>query len=573
MTLASSRQHLPEDGERRCRLCAGRSARSQREPRRHRSDGGQARQQSVEARELRLFLHPNRPQPGADRERVKTRQRSVSASGFEVALEEEEASTAPHGSETVGWLAVEPGQRDWNGHAYEADQTPKAVRHNWYGITFAQNFGAAPRFVAAMTTFDGGDSAQLRYDRTSLTANGVQVLVEEDTTDDSETGHTTEVVGYLALEGNGTLRGRALAGTVTKYYYADGKRVARREGGMVYYLHGDHLGSTSLATDAGGAKVSRVLYYPYGTERYSEGTLPTDFGFTGQRRDGSTRLVFMHARYYHARLGRFISADSIVPEPGNPQSFNRYSYVLGNPLRYTDPTGYFESDVELARYLGFGSAEDMYNSDLWARWSQSDEWMAMIRSKEFDFGSVLVWESEDAVLQTMLLECDGKLALWSWGYPFPAELNEYSLNDVFASDRQALFHNPDPTKGLEENYHPVAYSGNGAAALPSPTFHYSGLTEDVWANGSANGYVRVVVERKSDWIVGGLKIAGGTWGAGKGATLMVAGFLGAPETLGGSLLAVAPGGFLFMGGLATFGSGVKEVIGQVTGWHPEYFRR
>ena len=65
--------------------------------------------------------------------------------------------------------------------------------------------------------------------------------------------------------------------------------------------------------------MSRVLYYPYGETRYSEGALPTDFGFTGQRRDGSTRLVFMHARYYHAGLGRFISADSIVPEAGNPQ--------------------------------------------------------------------------------------------------------------------------------------------------------------------------------------------------------------------------------------------------------------
>jgi hypothetical protein len=39
-------------------------------------------------------------------------------------------------------------------------------------------------------------------------------------------------------------------------------------------------------------------------------------------------------------LGRFVSADSIVPGAGNPQAFNRYSYVLGNPLRYTDPTGH-----------------------------------------------------------------------------------------------------------------------------------------------------------------------------------------------------------------------------------------
>ncbi|MBU0491425.1 MAG: RHS repeat-associated core domain-containing protein [Chloroflexi bacterium] len=46
------------------------------------------------------------------------------------------------------------------------------------------------------------------------------------------------------------------------------------------------------------------------------------------------------ARFYDPLLGRFISADTIVPEPGNPQALNRYSYCVGNPIRYTDPTGH-----------------------------------------------------------------------------------------------------------------------------------------------------------------------------------------------------------------------------------------
>jgi len=49
--------------------------------------------------------------------------------------------------------------------------------------------------------------------------------------------------------------------------------------------------------------------------------------------------MYYEARYYDPALGRFISADTIVPEPGNPQALNRYSYVYNNPLRYTDPTG------------------------------------------------------------------------------------------------------------------------------------------------------------------------------------------------------------------------------------------
>jgi len=48
------------------------------------------------------------------------------------------------------------------------------------------------------------------------------------------------------------------------------------------------------------------------------------------------------ARFYSNSLARFLSADTIVPSPGNPQSLNRYAYVSNNPLKYTDPTGHFK---------------------------------------------------------------------------------------------------------------------------------------------------------------------------------------------------------------------------------------
>ena len=47
------------------------------------------------------------------------------------------------------------------------------------------------------------------------------------------------------------------------------------------------------------------------------------------------------ARFYDAALGRFISADTVVPNPGNPQDLNRYAYAANNPLRYVDPTGHW----------------------------------------------------------------------------------------------------------------------------------------------------------------------------------------------------------------------------------------
>jgi hypothetical protein len=51
-------------------------------------------------------------------------------------------------------------------------------------------------------------------------------------------------------------------------------------------------------------------------------------------------LLYYGARYYDSALGRFIQADTIVPQAGNPQSLNRYAYVLNNPVRYTDPSGH-----------------------------------------------------------------------------------------------------------------------------------------------------------------------------------------------------------------------------------------
>ncbi|MCL7455371.1 MAG: RHS repeat-associated core domain-containing protein, partial [Anaerolineae bacterium] len=49
----------------------------------------------------------------------------------------------------------------------------------------------------------------------------------------------------------------------------------------------------------------------------------------------------MGARWYDPALGRWTSPDTIVPDPANPQSYNRYSYTLGNPVRYRDPSGHW----------------------------------------------------------------------------------------------------------------------------------------------------------------------------------------------------------------------------------------
>jgi RHS repeat-associated protein len=66
----------------------------------------------------------------------------------------------------------------------------------------------------------------------------------------------------------------------------------------------------------------------------------TRYKFTGQEWDAETGLYYYNARYYDPKLARFTSADTIVPEPLNPQALNRYSYCINNPINLIDPSGH-----------------------------------------------------------------------------------------------------------------------------------------------------------------------------------------------------------------------------------------
>jgi len=143
---------------------------------------------------------------------------------------------------------------------------------------------------------------------------------------------------------------------VTKYYTFNGQRVAMRQGDAVYYLHGDHLGSASLVTDANRKVVSETRYLPFGGERWANGAAVTDFGFTGQRAERGFGLMDYNARFYSPGLGMFVSADTMVPAPGIPQNINRYAYTLNNPLKYNDPDGHCVPLCTMAAgaVIGFG---------------------------------------------------------------------------------------------------------------------------------------------------------------------------------------------------------------------------
>ena len=185
-------------------------------------------------------------------------------------------------------------------------------------ITYTQAWDAENRLVA-VTTPTG--TVQFRYD-----GDGNRVLRI------GPEGTTIYIGDHFEKQG----------AVVTKYYYAAGQRMAVRVGGALYFLHGDHLGSATLTTDGGGNWVGEARYTPYGEMRrdYPRGVIPTDRLYTGQRQE-TFGLYDYGARYYSPGLGRWISADTMVPDPLNPQSLNRYAYVYNQPLIYVDREGHF----------------------------------------------------------------------------------------------------------------------------------------------------------------------------------------------------------------------------------------
>jgi len=153
----------------------------------------------------------------------------------------------------------------------------------------------------------------------------------------------------------------------------------------LYYLLTDRLGGTAITVDESGNRVAELRYAAWGETRYTSGSLPTQYQYTGQKQ-AELGLYDYGARWYDPALGRFLSPDSIIPGmPGNSFSpltvdyqeislleqlnlgnresfqvgylplsspaYDRYAYTFNNPIRYNDPDGHDPISVTLG--LGF----------------------------------------------------------------------------------------------------------------------------------------------------------------------------------------------------------------------------
>lgn len=129
----------------------------------------------------------------------------------------------------------------------------------------------------------------------------------------------------------------------TKYIFAGNLRLAKIKGSDVQYYHKDHLGSSSVMSDENGTQIESIAYEAYGSQRKflcAAETEDLNYTFTDQEWDAETGLYNYDARLYDPVLGRFLTADSIVPNWHDPQMLDRYAYVRNNPVKYVDPDGH-----------------------------------------------------------------------------------------------------------------------------------------------------------------------------------------------------------------------------------------
>ena len=157
-------------------------------------------------------------------------------------------------------------------------------------------------------------------------------------------------------------------GTTKQFYYIYGgdglaaiginEKVQNVQTTKIYYAHLDHLGSIVKLTDNNGTEVFKASYDAWGVQTITKNDIGFHRGYTGHEHLPEFDLINMNGRMYDPVLGRMLSPDNYVQNPFNTQNYNRYSYCLNNPLKYTDPTGekwwHWALGIGLAGDLGVG---------------------------------------------------------------------------------------------------------------------------------------------------------------------------------------------------------------------------
>ncbi|MEI9988952.1 MAG: RHS repeat-associated core domain-containing protein [Rhizomicrobium sp.] len=337
-------------------------------------------------------------------------------------------------------------------------------------------------------------------------------------------GTLTSTTTYLNDPASGAMSEQLVAGGTTTWHdYLKvggailGERFSVVGGATSWkYFVLDHLGSVAVMTDDAGGVAERLSYDAWGRRRNSDGTdnaacgitSTTTRGFTGHEMLDNICEVNANARIYDPTLGRFMSPDPTIPDPFNGQSFNRYSYVMNNPLSHYDPSGYApqtrtvitncEKDVCTGSkvpggcggcYIGFGAQFLAFTSGASGA-GLGDAWTGSSTATGSSTGGVWVETSETLVgtpIETVVVTC----CFWV-SFNFES-FNQFGLANYGASNRD-----PTPIGGGDTNgTNRVNWNGIGEAfgatgyAVDGQAVFTSGVGLFARGEGAAEAFERV----------------------------------------------------------------------------------
>lgn len=128
---------------------------------------------------------------------VTVRLRNIGNDSFEYKLQEQEINKKRHNTETIGYIAWEPGSGMISELPFEVGLTGNSVEKNWFDLTFQSELIDLPFFFATMQTNEGNNTAVIRYQ--SISSASALIKVEEEQSKDEEVNHNRENVGYLII--------------------------------------------------------------------------------------------------------------------------------------------------------------------------------------------------------------------------------------------------------------------------------------------------------------------------------------------------------------------------------------
>jgi RHS repeat-associated protein len=196
--------------------------------------------------------------------------------------------------------------------------------------------------------------------------NKVDSIIQSNYKYDLQYGYQDQRTVSKLMNGSGTVQKtryyfgnyeKETEGSTTREFYyiygGDGlAAILKRQSGTdtMYYIHKDHLGSFDIITNSSGNVVDSSSFDAWGRRRNHANWTYTNIpatrfsrGYTGHEQLEQLGLINMNGRMYDPVLGRFLSVDPFIGNPYSSQEYNRYSYVVNNPLKYIDPTGYVSS--------------------------------------------------------------------------------------------------------------------------------------------------------------------------------------------------------------------------------------